>query len=109
MLRAIYYSRTAGRVLEVLEGHPRYCLDEPIRAPILKRLTIHGASATLFDLCRGRECDPGFLVRALEWCEAGTTITLIATGIATDRLLGVARSMKPVDDAPARRCVAPPE
>jgi hypothetical protein len=108
MLRAIYYGRTAGKLLEVLEGHPRYCLDNPIEAPVLRRLTIHGAKATLFDLCKTRGCDPGFLVRALDWCEQGTAITLIGTGIRTDRLVAIARSMRPVDDAPARRCVAPP-
>lgn len=106
-MRGLYYGRTAGRTLELFEGHPRYCLDKPIEAPVLRRLRVHGARATLYDLCAVRDCEPGFRARALDWCEQGTSIQLLGVGLSGQRLIAIARSMEEVKPRPARRCVTP--
>jgi hypothetical protein len=106
-LRALYYGTQAGRTLEIFEGHPRYCLDRPIEAPVLRRVTIRGATATLYNACAIRDCDPGFAARVLDWCEQGTSIQFLGVGISGNRLIAIARGMKEVRPRPARRCVTP--
>lgn len=106
-LRALYFGATAGRTLEIFQGHPRYCLDQAIEAPVLRRATIRGQTATLHDLCAVRECEPGFRARVLDWCEQGTSIQLLGVGISGRRLLAIARGMHEVRPRPARPCVAP--
>lgn len=106
-LRALYFGTTAGRTLEIFQGHPRYCLDQAIEAPVLRRVTIRGATATLHDLCTVRECEPGFRARVLDWCEQGTSIQLLGVGLSGTRLIAIARGMREVRPRPARRCVAP--
>ena len=103
-LRALYFGAEAGRTLEIFEGYPRYCLDKPIEAPILRRVTIRGATATLFDVCAIRDCEPGFPARVLDWCEQGTSIQLLGVGISGDRLIAIARGMREARARPARRC-----
>jgi hypothetical protein len=99
MLRA-FYGASSTSFFELLEGRPRYCIDTPIDAPIRKRVLIHGKRAPLYVLA-----DQGVLI--LEWCERGTTITLKGTSIREKRLVAIARSMEPVDRAPAQPCVQP--
>jgi hypothetical protein len=106
-LRALYFGATAGRTLEIFQGHPRYCLDRELDAPVVRRVTIRGATATLHDLCTTRDCEPGFRVRVLDWCEQGTSIQLLGVGISDKRLIAIARGMREVKPRPARRCVAP--
>ncbi len=91
------YSNPRGDYLEVFEGHPRYCSDSPVGVPPTRRLTIHGRSAALYDLGQPRSY-------VVEWCERGTTIALRGIGLTASRLIAIARSMKPVDRAPARPC-----
>lgn len=93
-LRA-FYGTQAGRYVELAEGRPRYCHDNPIEAPVLRRVTIDGKRVPLYD-ANGR--------LALEWCKKGTTITMVADGVPAKRLVAIARSMKPVDRAPAKPC-----
>lgn len=106
-LRALYFGSTAGRTLEIFEGHPRYCLDQGIDAPVLRAVTIRGAAATLYDLCTIRDCEPGFRARVLDWCEQGTSIQLLGIGISGKRLIAIARGMREVRPRPARPCAAP--
>jgi hypothetical protein len=106
-MRALYYGAEPGRTLEIFEGHPRYCLDKAIDAPVLRTLKIHGATATLYDLCTVRDCEPGFAARVLDWCEQGTSIQLLGVGLSAERLVAIARSMREVQPRPARRCVTP--
>jgi hypothetical protein len=106
-LRALYFGTTAGRTLEIFQGHPHYCLDREIDAPILRRVKVRGATATLHDLCGGRTCEPGFAARLLDWCEQGTSIQLLGVGITNKRLIAIARGMEEVRPRPARRCVPP--
>jgi hypothetical protein len=106
-LRALYFGATAGRTLEIFQGHPRYCLDRELEAPVLRRVTVHGTTATLFDVCAVRDCDPGFAARVLDWCEQGTSIQLLGVGLPDRRLIAIARGMREVKPRPARRCVAP--
>jgi hypothetical protein len=106
-MRALYYGATPGRTLEIFEGHPRYCLDQPIEAPVLRTVRIRGATATLYDICTIRDCEPGFAARVLDWCEQGTSIQLLGVGLSGNRLIAIARGMKEVRPRPARRCVSP--
>jgi len=106
-LRALYFGATAGRTLEIFQGHPRYCLDREIDAPVLRQVAIRGATATLHDLCTVRDCEPGFRARVLDWCEQGTSIQLLGVGISGKRLIAIARGMREVRPRPARRCAAP--
>jgi hypothetical protein len=94
-LRA-FYGQEAGKFLELFEGHPRYCVDKPIDAPVLRRPTIHGKKAQLHRIAGTR--------LALEWCEKGTTITVVSDGISADRLIAIGRSMRAVDAAKALPC-----
>jgi hypothetical protein len=103
-LRALYFGAEAGRTLEIFEGHPRYCLDQAIEAPVLRRVTIRGKTATLYDICAIRDCEPGFPARALDWCEQGTSIQLLGVGISADRLIAIARGMREVRARPPRAC-----
>jgi hypothetical protein len=94
-LRA-FYGQQAGRFLEVFEGHPRYCIDKPIDAPVAREARIHGKTARLHKLGGSRI--------ALEWCEKGTTITLVSEGVTADRLIVIGRSTRAVDSAKALPC-----
>lgn len=105
-LRALYYGAEAGRTLEIFEGYPRYCLDRPIEAPVLRQITIRGATARLYDICAIRDCEAGFPARVLDWCEQGTSIQLLGVGISGERLIAIARGMKEVRARPARRCAS---
>ncbi len=94
-LRA-FYGQEAGRFLEVFEGRPRYCLDRPIDAPIVRQPKIHGTKARLHRINKRR--------LALEWCERGTTIALVSEGVRAAKLIAVGRSVRPVDKARALPC-----
>lgn len=96
-LRA-FYGHQSGRFLEVFEGHPRYCGDAGIGAPVARTLRIHGAPARLYHI--------GGTRRALDWCERGTTITLVSEGLSASRLIAIGRSMRPVDSAKPLACPA---
>lgn len=105
-LRAIYYGRKAGRYIEVLEGHPRYCSDRALDAPVIRRLKIGDRPAKLHDICGLRDCDGLMGAYALDWCVRGTTITVVGLDFRPSDLVRLARSMRPVDAAPALRCPA---
>lgn len=103
-LRAIYYGPKAGRYIEVLEGHPRYCSDRALDAPVTRRLKIGGRPAKLYDLCGLRDCDGLMGAYSLDWCVRGTTISVVGLDFRPPDLVRLARSMRPVDRAPALRC-----
>ena len=92
------YSNPRGDYMEVLEGHPRYCNDRPVGTTPIRTLKVHGKRASLYDLGQPRSY-------VIEWCEKGTTIALRAIGLKANRLIEIARSMRPVDSAPARACL----
>lgn len=106
-LRAVYHGRKAGRYIEVFEGRPRYCTDEPPNAPVVRRLEIGGRPATLYDLCERRDCRGTAGAYTLEWCARGTTITVLALDFRPADILRFGRSMRPVDGARARQCARP--
>jgi hypothetical protein len=104
MVRAYY---TKGfRTLEMLQGHPRYCTDRPLKAPKGGTVRVGGATLTLYDICDARGCKPGSNRRAyaLEWCKRGTTVTLIGVELTRTEFVRIARSLRAVDDAPPLPC-----
>ena len=108
-LRGIYSVRgSQTRIIELFEGHPRYCNGTSLWSrPGAERVRVHGRPAALVDLCTVRDCFYAQGAWGLEWCERGTTVQLVADGVSSTRLLEVARSMRPVDRAPATSCPPP--
>ena len=108
-LRGIYSVRgSQTRIIELFEGRPRYCNGTSLwsRAGGAE-IRIHGRPAVIVDLCAVLDCYFAEGRWGVEWCERGTTVQLIADGVAKARLLEIARSMKPVDRARASTCVRP--
>jgi hypothetical protein len=103
-LRAVYYGAKAGRYIEVFEGYPRYCLDRPTDAPVVRHLRIAGRPATLYDLCHVRDCDGTAGAYFLEWCARGTTITVLGLDFTSAKLIRFGKSMRQVGEARARPC-----
>jgi hypothetical protein len=105
-LRGIYSVRgSQTRIIELFEGRPRYCNGTSLwPLPGATEIRIHGRSAVVVDLCAVHDCFFAEGRWGVEWCERGTTVQLIAEGVARARLLEIARSMRPVDRAAASAC-----